>query len=178
MALQENPNNINGSYVINMNQAAHSAPPQQVVIDGIQVDSAKLVQNVEATIRLGFIRKVFALLTLQLLVAFGIVALFSFYEPVGTYATQPENRWLYFASAAGMLACMLVLVCSRNLARRHPHNLVLMALFTLCTGTVVGVVSANYAPETVAFAMGVTVAVALCLILFASQTKVDITGGS
>lgn len=151
-----------------------------------QHDSLKFgepVDQVEQQIRNGFIRKVFGILGIQLLVTFGIIALFSLNETVRSYVdvspgvgAEGGHPWVIILASFVALACIITLSCCAGQARTYPNNYVLLGLFTLAESTLLGVVCTAYTFESVLVAVGVCVALCLGLTLFACQTRYDFTG--
>ncbi|KAH9256299.1 hypothetical protein BASA81_005520 [Batrachochytrium salamandrivorans] len=137
------------------------------------------VDSVEQSIRLGFTRKVFGILGLQLLVTLGVIMLFSLVTPVREYVDLSKGQghpWVFMVGMIGSLASLLTLACCANQARTHPNNLVFLGLFTTAESVLLGVVCAAYTLESVMFAVGVTAMLVLGLVAFASVTKQDFTG--
>ncbi|XP_041046306.1 protein lifeguard 2a isoform X2 [Carcharodon carcharias] len=113
---------------------SYSDPSSSRSIDTFAVDSWN-----NKKIRHMFIQKVYAILMAQLMVTFGIVAVFTFCEPVRQYVRN--NRILYYASFGVFIITYLILVCCTGIRRRHPWNLILLALFfdfTSCHGLMFG----------------------------------------
>ncbi|CAB3221515.1 unnamed protein product [Arctia plantaginis] len=127
----------------------------------------------EASIRRGFIRKVYAILMCQLLVTFGFITLFVYHEPTGRFARS--NPWLLWVALGVLIVCMIVMACCGEIRRQTPLNFIFLAIFTLAQSFLLGIVSSIHAPEAVMMAVGVTAAVSLALTLFAFQTKWDFT---
>ena len=91
----------------------------------------------DLAVRHGFIRKVYGILFIQLLLTFGIVAIFSYIPAVQNYAIN--NSWLMGVSIAAVFAVMIAMTCCPgNLMRRFPHNLILLMVFTLFEGFALG----------------------------------------
>ncbi|KAM9650804.1 protein lifeguard 1-like [Trichechus inunguis] len=109
----------------------------------------------DASVRRGFIRKVFLLLTVQLLVTGAIISVFLF--------------WPVF------FVILFVLACCGHIRRQVPANYILLGLFTILQGLLLGAVSVFYNAEEVLWATGATALVTLALTLFAVQTKWDFT---
>jgi len=164
-------------------------------------EPSQYIQNMDLAVRHGFIRKVYGILFVQLLLTFGIVAIFSYIPEVQNYAIN--NSWLMGVSIAAVFAVMIAMTCCPgNLMRRFPHNLILLGIFTLFEGFALGSIAATYACDSVQMerngnlvcvystdgapavngrmsvllAMGITVAVVVVLTIFACQTKYDFTG--
>ncbi|XP_072821128.1 protein lifeguard 2 isoform X2 [Vicugna pacos] len=109
----------------------------------------------EAAVRRAFIVKVFLLLSVQLLVTGAIISMFIF--------------WPVF------FVVFFVLACCGKLRRQVPANYILLGLFTILQGLMLGTVSVFYNAEEVLWATGTTALVTLSLTLFALQTKWDFT---
>ncbi|XP_029480149.1 protein lifeguard 2a isoform X1 [Oncorhynchus nerka] len=127
----------------------------------------------DKNIRRMFIRKVFSILMVQLLVTFGIVALFTFCEPVRQFVQY--NRILYLASYIIFMGAYLVLVCSTSARRQYPTNLILLGIFTLAMSYMAGMLASYHNTKVVMLCVGITAMVCLFITLFCFQTKVDFT---
>uniref|UniRef100_A0A672LKW5 Fas apoptotic inhibitory molecule 2b n=2 Tax=Sinocyclocheilus grahami TaxID=75366 RepID=A0A672LKW5_SINGR len=66
----------------------------------------------DKNVRRMFIRKVFCILMVQLMVTFGVVSLFTFCEPVRKFVQY--NRVFYLTSYMTFMGTYLMLVCSTN----------------------------------------------------------------
>jgi len=128
----------------------------------------------EVSVRNGFIRKVFSLVFMMLLVVAGMVALFTFAE--GPKMFVQRNPWMYWLSYGTFLATFITLVCCEGPRRKHPFNLILTGVLTLAIGYMTAMIAARYKTEIVFFAAAITAAVCGSIIVFASQTKYDFTG--
>ncbi|KAM4700604.1 protein lifeguard 2 [Discoglossus pictus] len=127
----------------------------------------------DAKVRRGFIRKVYAILTVQLLVTFAIVALFTFCDPIKDYI-QANPGW-YWASFVVFIVTFLVLACFTTPRRNYPWNLILLCIFTLSMAYLTAMVSSFYNTKSVFLCLGITALVCLSVTLFSFQTKIDFT---
>ncbi|XP_066572319.1 protein lifeguard 2a isoform X2 [Amia ocellicauda] len=127
----------------------------------------------DKNIRRMFIRKVFTILMVQLMVTFGIVALFTFCEQVRQFVQY--NRILYLASYIAFMGTYLVLVCSTSARRRYPTNLILLGIFTLAMSYMAGMLASYHNTKVVMLCIGITAMVCLAVTLFCFQTKFDFT---
>uniref|UniRef100_A0AAQ4PTY8 Protein lifeguard 2 n=1 Tax=Gasterosteus aculeatus aculeatus TaxID=481459 RepID=A0AAQ4PTY8_GASAC len=118
----------------------------------------------DRNIRRVFIRKVYAILMIQLLVTLAIVAIFTFCEPVKNYI-QSNPGW-YWASYAVFFVTYLTLSCCAAPRRQFPWNLILLAIF---------VSMRFYNTKSVVMCLGITAAVCLLVTVFSFQTKFDVT---
>ncbi|KAK2724907.1 protein lifeguard 1-like isoform X4 [Artemia franciscana] len=127
----------------------------------------------DASIRKGFIRKVFAILMCQLLVSLGFISLFVYNEGVRQWTLR--NSYLVWVAFAIVMVTMLTLACCDGMRRKFPWNFILLGLFTVAESFMLGTVSATYKADEVVLAVGICAAVCLALTIFAMQTKVDFT---
>ena len=86
-----------------------------------------------------------------------------------------EYYWLYYVAMGVTVVLMLVLVCCEGPRRTFPANIILLGLFTVCQGFMLGTISTYYSVDAILIAVGITSAVAFCLTVFAFQTKIDFT---
>uniref|UniRef100_A0A8C9WCC0 Fas apoptotic inhibitory molecule 2a n=1 Tax=Scleropages formosus TaxID=113540 RepID=A0A8C9WCC0_SCLFO len=127
----------------------------------------------DKNIRRMFVRKVFAILMVQLMVTFGLVALFTFCEQVRQFVQY--NRILYLASYITFMGTYLVLVCSTSARRRYPTNIILLGIFTLAMSYMAGMLASYHNTRVVLLCVGITAMVCLAVTLFCFQTKFDFT---
>ncbi|XP_076022866.1 protein lifeguard 2-like [Genypterus blacodes] len=127
----------------------------------------------DLNVRRIFIRKVYAILMIQLLVTLAIVALFTFCDPVKEYI-QTNPGW-YWASYGVFFVTYLTLSCCSAPRRQFPWNLILLAIFTLSLSYMTGMLSSFYNTKSVVMCLGITAAVCLIVTVFSFQTKIDVT---
>nr|XP_061802706.1 protein lifeguard 2-like [Nerophis lumbriciformis] len=127
----------------------------------------------DQNIRRVFIRKVYTILFIQLLVTFSIVSLFTFCDPM-KYYIQTNPGW-YWASYAVFFVTYLTLSCCTALRRQFPWNLILLAIFTLSLSYMTGMLSSFYNTKSVIMCLGITTAVCLLVTILSFQTKIDVT---
>ncbi|NXH59370.1 LFG3 protein, partial [Rhabdornis inornatus] len=120
-------------------------------------------------VRHAFIRKVYAIISLQLLVTVGIISVFTFVEPVRSFVQM--NAAIYYASYAVFLVTYLVLACCQGPRRRFPWNIILLSIFTLAMGLMTGTIASMYNTKAVLIAMLITAIVAIAVTIFCFQTK-------
>ncbi|KFP42842.1 Protein lifeguard 2, partial [Chlamydotis macqueenii] len=123
----------------------------------------------DRNVRRVFIRKVYAILMVQLLVTLVIVAFFTFCEPVKGYI-QMHAAW-YWASYAVFFVTYLILACCSG----PRSNVVLFLSQTLSMAYLTGMLSSYYNTKSVLLCLGITALVCLSVTLFSFQTKFDFT---
>ncbi|NXR46949.1 LFG3 protein, partial [Hippolais icterina] len=134
--------------------------------DGSQFQS---VDWDDRKVRHAFIRKVYAIISLQLLVTVGIISVFTFVDPVRSFVRR--NAAIYYASYAVFLVTYLVLACCQGPRRRFPWNIILLSIFTLAMGLMTGTIASMYQTKAVLIAMLITAIVAIIVTIFCFQTK-------
>ncbi|NP_001134832.1 Fas apoptotic inhibitory molecule 2 [Salmo salar] len=128
----------------------------------------------DQAVRRIFIRKVYAILMIQLFVTVAIVALFTFCAPVRFYIQAHPH--LYMCSYMMFLATYIALnCCGEQIRRQFPWNLILLSLFTLSLACMMGFVSSFYNTKSVVLCLGITAVVCMSVTIFSFQTKIDFT---
>ncbi|KAG5191068.1 inhibitor of apoptosis-promoting Bax1-domain-containing protein [Tribonema minus] len=126
----------------------------------------------EKELRRGFIRKVYTVLSLQLMLTCGVCAIFTFVDPVRNYMLS--HMWPFYTSMFGGLAVLFLMFCYQNV---HPTNIVLLTAWTLMESVLVGTVVASYASAgaggAVVNALFLTLTIFAGLTLFTFQSKID-----
>lgn len=125
--------------------------------------------------RMGFIRKVYGILSVQLLITFGLICfslLRSFYDFLLT-----DTAWvLFYISIAFSFITLIPLACCKSIGRSVPINYILLFTFTLCESYMLMMCCAavNNVPIVLA-AAALTAAVTVSLTIYAFTTKTDFT---
>ena len=127
-------------------------------------------------VRHGFIRKVYAILFVQLLITCAIAAPFVLMDQSVIQPWISTNFWLIWVSMAVSFATMIIFACFPSLMRSYPLNYCILLLFTCTQGLFIGMISSQYTVQSVVIALATVTAIALALSLFAIQTKIDFTG--
>ncbi|XP_039111353.1 protein lifeguard 2-like [Hyaena hyaena] len=127
----------------------------------------------DSSVRRAFIIKVFLILSAQLVLTGAIISVFIFWK--GLRAWVLMNAWFTYAIFPAFFVVLIVLACCGNLRRQVPVNYILLGLFTMLQGLLLGAVSVFYNAEEVLWATAATALVTLSLTLFALQTKWDFT---
>lgn len=127
----------------------------------------------DKNIRMGFIRKVYAILMVQLAITVSFICLFIYCQPVKEYSYQhPEMMLVGFVL---VIALMITMACCDNVRRTFPLNFICLFLFTVVESFLLGVAASAYNAEEVMWAAGICAFICLGLTAFAFQTKYDFT---
>lgn len=132
-----------------------------------------LNENWDVNMRLGFIRKTYGILSIQVAATFFLCALSVYSSKFGEFQLRvPE---LMFIAIFGTIISSICLFCCRSLSRSVPTNYILLFTFTLCEAYLVSVVCGQTNPQFVLMAAAMTFAVVCALTLYACTTKTDFT---
>lgn len=126
------------------------------------------VHSANINIRMGFLRKVYGLLSVQLLITIAVTATFMAIEPLKLFVQT--NPWMLLPSFLLTIGTLLALHVKR---REHPVNLILLTAFTVVEAYTVAVVVSTFDTSTVLEALFVTLTVVVCLTLYTFQSKRD-----
>ena len=123
--------------------------------------------------RNGFIRKVYGILSVELIWTSLFVLLPVLSDDVRLF--MRAQIWLYIMAAICMIVLMIVLMCVRSLSRSVPTNYILLFLFTSSFAYCVAAITAFYPPLIVLAAALMTAAIVVALTIYAFTTKTDFT---
>jgi len=126
----------------------------------------------EATLdlRMQFVRKVYAILTVQILFTVALSAVS--FASTGYRRWIQTNQWMLWLSLFGAIGFMLLTFWKR---KSYPMNLVLLSAFTVLEAYTVSVITSFYESKIVLTALIFTLAIFVALTAFACQTKYDFT---
>ncbi|KAJ2230663.1 hypothetical protein H4R99_006559 [Coemansia sp. RSA 1722] len=122
----------------------------------------------DITIRHAFVRKVYTILTLQLLATTAVGAYLRHIDANSGFLLR--NAWTVYAAMFGTIVSMVGLWWKAN---SHPTNMVFLSAFTLFEAYVLGAVSAFYSASTVLQALAITLGLFVALTLFTMQSRYD-----
>lgn len=133
---------------------------------------SQYVKEASREARSGFVRKVYGILSTQLLLTTAIAAPICFLGPV--WAQQ--NAWVMYLSMAGLIITFCSMICCANALRTFPTNYLFLAFITVVMSILVGFTSAMYTPQSVLLAAGITTAIFILMTIYAWTTTTDFTG--
>jgi len=129
------------------------------------------VASANIYIRMGFLRKVYGILSAQLVLTTLVAALFMTSERVKGFVQGSPN--VLFSAMILSFVMMIALFVKR---REAPTNYILLGLFTLIEAYTVGVIVTFYDKFVVLEAFGLTAAVTVGLTAYTLQSKKDFSG--
>lgn len=130
------------------------------------------LKDVERSIRMGFVRKVYAILSVQLLLT-TVIAI-----PVMRIPQEwiMQHIAVFYAVMAAQIVCLCAMMCCGETLRHYPQNYGFLFLFTATEGVLVGLICSGYTGASVAMAAATTVLIFLMMTIYAWTTKNDFTG--
>ena len=129
-------------------------------------------KDIDKKIRIGFIRKVYCILFMQLLFTFGICCL-AFVKKIREFVSS--YPLIYYLVAIVSFIIIIILSCFQKVAKKVPTNYILLFLWTLCEGYLLLTVCSYYSFKIVLTALGLTVGITVGLTIYACYTKTDFT---
>jgi len=130
------------------------------------------VKAAQREVRMGFVRKVYGILSIQLLLTVAIALPF---QNLDRHKLQ-GHVWMLYVSTAVMVGALCVMLCCQQMLRKFPYNYIFLGLYTGAMGVTVGFASAMYTWQSVALAAGVTVLIFLAMTVYAWTSNHDFTG--
>nr|CDS33079.1 transmembrane BAX inhibitor motif containing [Hymenolepis microstoma] len=132
-------------------------------------DFNNCVKDADIYIRMGFIRKIYSILSLQLLLTcFTGAVMFTFKESISLFLSDRPSILI------GLVIASLVLLIAMFIKRYdNPINFILLFGFTLAESFLVGLAVVHYDVGVVLQAFFITMAVTIGLTMYAMQTKRD-----
>ncbi|QFZ28546.1 putative Bax inhibitor [Clavispora lusitaniae] len=128
------------------------------------------VASCELPIRQMFLRKVYALLSIQVLLTVIVGYVIRSNSAIQNWCMN--NMWLYIVSIVGVFGFMIATYWK---ARSYPTNLILLTGFTVCEAYGLGLACSFVKSGILSQALLITFAIFMGLTLFAFQTKYDFT---
>ncbi|PBP16882.1 transmembrane BAX inhibitor motif-containing protein [Diplocarpon rosae] len=128
------------------------------------------VAEASIDLRMAFVRKVYAILSVQL-IATAVLSSVSFFSH--TYRSWIQsNQWMMWVSLFGAIGFMLLTFWKR---KSYPTNLLFLSGFTAFEAYSVSVIVSFYQSRIVLQAVLLTAGIFVALTIFACQTKYDFT---
>ncbi|XP_032688034.1 protein lifeguard 3-like [Odontomachus brunneus] len=127
----------------------------------------------QAMIRRSFVRKVFCLLTLQLILTICIVAIFMFVLDAQKFMILHWYLWIVAMILFMITYCAVSF--SVHARRTPPYNYICLFLLTIAMSYLAAFVSVFYSVEMILIALGMTAMVTIIITFIATFSKFDLT---
>ena len=130
-----------------------------------------------AEVRSAFIRKVYAIVGIEMFIISVITAIFLFSPLRDIVYGNSSWRIIYLVLTFAFLILVMVLVCcpADKVIRNWPVNICLLTVIVIVMGFILGIISAYYTVESIMIAAGLTTGTVLLVSLFAFFTRIDFT---
>lgn len=148
------------------NQHGHpeEGPPEEGVLNDL----------IDSEIRAGFIKKVYGILTVQILVTILLAIPFHRLPDLKEFViANPALLWVAWGFA---FIFILIITCFPGVAQTYPNNYLLLAAFTMVEAFIIGIYTAMHNTMAVLIAAGVTCLITIVLSIYAATTKTDFSG--
>ncbi len=129
--------------------------------------------NMDYNPRLGFVRKVYGILSVQLLLT-GLGIYLAGWHFANFFLT-PTAHFIAIFCAVIAIIISFTICCYTSCARSVPTNYYLLFTFTLCEAFLVSMTTSFYTKESVLLVAALTISLTLALTLYAMTTKRDFT---
>jgi FtsH-binding integral membrane protein len=129
------------------------------------------VSDCDEEIRRAFLRKVYAILLVQLALTSVVGGVLNLHPGAKEYVQN--NAWIVITSIIGSFASLAGVYFKRH---SYPANMIVLALFTFFESIMVGTTTTYYDGKVVIQAVIITAGVFVGLTLFTFQTKLDFSG--
>lgn len=137
-----------------------------------EVVASSPLKSVEREIRMGFVRKVYSILCVQLLLTTVIAVPVMRIPQVWIF----QHIAVFYAVMALQVACLCAMMCCQETLRHYPQNYGFLFTFTATEGVLMGMICSGYTGPSVAMAAATTVLIFAMLTAYAWTTKNDFTG--
>jgi FtsH-binding integral membrane protein len=137
------------------------------------LEDDKTEEQIQQKIRLGFIRKVYGIISFQFLITTLVI-----YYAITSKTLQifmVTNPSFVYLCLAGVIFTEIPILCCQSVAHKVPLNYILLLIFTLCESYILACTTIYYEPLSVLVCAGITLGIVVGLTLYAIFTKTDIT---
>ncbi|XP_025156988.1 protein lifeguard 3-like [Harpegnathos saltator] len=127
----------------------------------------------QVMVRRNFVRKVFCLVMLQLVLTMCVVAVFMFIVEAQKFMILHWYLWIIAFIVFTITYCAVS--CSMHIRRTSPYNYICLFFLTLAISYLTAVISVFYDIEVILITLGMTAMVIIIIIFVATFTKFDMT---
>ena len=149
-------------------------PPTRKIDENDEDDNFFSHDN-EKNDRLGFIRKVYGILSAQLCLTASAIAAVKMVPGWNEAIQTPGMSALCMGLLVISIVVEIAIVCCKDVARKSPQNYIYLFVFTICQAFVFAFICSFYPGEIVMSAAGLTALVTVALTFYACTTKTDFT---
>jgi FtsH-binding integral membrane protein len=155
------------------NQNYQPVPYSESNENDLESGNQGIKNNYELTMRLGFIRKVYGILSTQLLVTFLLSVLSMTSKTFSSFQLHYPGVLIFSVILSTIM--LLGIMCYPSIVKQSPTNYIFLGIFTLCESYLVSFICSVSSPRLVFMAASMTVGITLVLTYYACTTKEDFT---
>ncbi|CEM31494.1 unnamed protein product [Vitrella brassicaformis CCMP3155] len=133
-----------------------------------------LLKSATIQIRKDFVKKVYGIFAVQLLVTVAVAMPFVLSKAV--QSAVAANHWVVFVLCLASIAVSVCYAGDPSLMRVFPWNYLALSGLTVIEGTLVGLICSAYSIDSVLIAVAMTCAIVAALTALAVFTETDFTG--
>ncbi|KAK9538536.1 hypothetical protein VZT92_003699 [Zoarces viviparus] len=119
----------------------------------------------DKTVRRAFVRKVFSILTLQLLFIVSVACVFTFSRG----EAEQNSPWAYFSSI--IIFIVVATALTMSFSRRHPWKIVGLVLVTVSLSYMVGTIASFHDTTDFVITLGATMTISVAIVVFSAQVR-------
>jgi len=125
--------------------------------------------------RTGFIRKVYTLLSLQLLFTVVSLLVINLNNNAKKFILSEAGIAINIVCMVGLLITTLILCCNYKILKKYPTNYIYLLLFTIFISYSICTITAYYSSDIVLLTILITGIITIVLTIYACQTRIDYT---
>ena len=110
-------------------------------------EAAKTFDFTDQSVRKGFVKKVYSILMVQLIITFGFVSIFAFVDKVREFGQR--NTYIVWIAFAVTLVAMIFMACCEKIRRQTPMNYIFLFIFTIAESFLLGILCSLVEPSAV-----------------------------
>jgi FtsH-binding integral membrane protein len=136
-------------------------------------EKREVTSSYDGEIRMDFVKKVYSLLSICVLITFFACCLSMFNESYRTF--QQHDIAVLITAIVVSLAILICVFCFMENLRKVPYNYLVLFSFTMCQSYIVSYMCSTTDPQIVLIATIMTVCLVIALTVYASYTNKDFT---
>ena len=164
---------MNQGYTSNQGYPQYSPNPYTEPM--YQKDQIAEPVNFDAITRLNFIRKVYGILAVQLLITTIFVLIGTFFINKNDLSNFLKGIFEVGIIVSIILSYTMVIAIVCCVGRSFPANYICLFIFTIAESFLLMIISAKYTPQSVVVALIMTATATIALSVYAMTTKTDFT---
>jgi FtsH-binding integral membrane protein len=151
--------------------------PEEHLDVTFEIADEEMKNKIRDELQLGFIRKVYGILSFQFLITiiFSVIAIQ--YKEIGFF--MQENTWIMWSCFIISSILLFVMFLWKDASRKVPINYILLFLWTTCEAYIVATLTSIFDPSIVLLAASGTLVMTIAMTIYAcfAKTNFSLKGG-